>query len=34
MTSSVGRELRVMVYCKLSERPGHRGQKPDDIVDF
>jgi len=31
---TLGRELRTMGYRKLSARPRHRGQKPDDIVDF
>jgi transposase len=31
---TLGRELRAMGYRKLSARPRHRGQKPDDIVDF
>lgn len=31
---TLGRELRAMGYRKLSARPHHRGQKPDDIVDF
>ena len=32
--STLGRELRAMGYRKLSARPRHRGQKPDDIVIF
>lgn len=31
---TLGRELRAMGYRKLSARPQHRGQKPDDIADF
>ena len=31
---TLGRELRAMGYRKLSARPRHHGQKPDDIVDF
>jgi transposase len=31
---TLGRELRAMGYRKLSARPRHRGQKPDDIADF
>ena len=31
---TLGRELRGMGYRKLSARPRHRGQKPDDIADF
>ena len=31
---TLGRELRAMGYRKLSTRPRHHGQKPDDIVDF
>lgn len=31
---TLGRELRAMGYRKLSVRPRHRGQKPDDIADF
>ncbi|MDQ0513561.1 transposase [Angulomicrobium amanitiforme] len=31
---TLGRELRAMGYRKLSARPRHLGQKPDDIVDF
>lgn len=31
---TLGRELRAMGYRKLSARPRHRGQKPDDISDF
>lgn len=30
---TLGRELRAMGYRKLSARPRHHGQKPDDIVD-
>jgi transposase len=29
-----GRELRAMGYRKLTARPRHHGQKPDDIADF
>ena len=31
---TLGREPRAMGYRKLSARPRHHGQKPDDIVDF
>lgn len=31
---TLGRELRAMGYRKLSARPRHRGQRPDDIADF
>ena len=31
---TLGRELRAMGYRKLSARPRHRGQKPDDIATF
>lgn len=31
---TLGRELRAMGYRKLSARPRHRGQKPDDIDVF
>jgi transposase len=31
---TLGRELRAMGYRKLTARPRHHGQKPDDIVDF
>jgi transposase len=31
---TLGRELRAMGYRKLSARPRHRGQKPDDIAVF
>ena len=31
---TLGRELRAMGYRKLSARPRHRGQKPDDIAIF
>lgn len=31
---TLGRELRAMDYRKLSARPRHRGQKPDDIDVF
>lgn len=31
---TLGRELRAMGYRKLSARPRHRGQKPDDIGVF
>lgn len=31
---TLGRELRAMSYRKLSARPRHRGQKPDDIAAF
>ena len=31
---TLGRELSAMGYRKLSARPRHHGQKPDDIVDF
>lgn len=31
---TLGRELRAMGYRKLSARPRHRGQKPDDVADF
>jgi transposase len=31
---TLGRELRMMGFRKLSARPRHRGQKPDDIADF
>jgi transposase len=31
---TLGRELRAMGYRKLSARPRHLGQKPDDIADF
>lgn len=31
---TLGRELRALGYRKLSARPRHRGQKPDDIADF
>ncbi len=31
---TLGRELRAMGYSKLSARPRHRGQKPDDIDVF
>jgi transposase len=31
---TLGRELRTMGYRKLSARPRHHGQEPDDIVDF
>lgn len=31
---TLSRELRVLGYRKLSARPRHRGQKPDDIADF
>jgi transposase len=31
---TLGRELRAMGYRKLSARPRHRGQKPEDIADF
>jgi transposase len=31
---TLGRELRAMGYRKLSVRPRHRGQKPDDVADF
>jgi transposase len=31
---TLGRELGAMGYRKLSARPRHRGQKPDDIADF
>ena len=31
---TLGRELRAMGYRKLSARPRHRGQKPNDIAIF
>lgn len=31
---TLGRELRAMGYRKLTARPRHHGQKPDDIVVF
>ena len=31
---TLGRELRALGYRKLSARPRHRGQKPDDIAVF
>jgi transposase len=31
---TLGRELRAMGYRKLTARPRHHGQKPDDIADF
>ena len=31
---TLGRELRTMGYRKLSARPRHHGQKPDDVADF
>ena len=31
---TLGRELRAMGFRKLSARPRHRGQKPDDIAGF
>jgi transposase len=31
---TLGRQLRAMGYRKLSARPRHHGQKPNDIVDF
>ncbi|MDE1146685.1 MAG: IS630 family transposase [Azospirillaceae bacterium] len=31
---TLGRELRALGYRKLSARPRHRGQKPEDITDF
>lgn len=31
---TLGRELRALGYRKLSARPRHRGQNPDDIPDF
>lgn len=31
---TLGRELRALGYRKLSARPRHRGQKPNDIADF
>ena len=31
---TLGRELRAMGYRKLTARPRHHGQKPQDIVDF
>ncbi|WP_347567237.1 winged helix-turn-helix domain-containing protein [Sphingobium sp. BYY-5] len=31
---TLGRELRDMGYRKLTARPRHHGQKPDDIADF
>lgn len=31
---TLGRELRTMGYRKLSARPRHHGQKPDDIAVF
>lgn len=31
---TLGRELRAMGYRKLSARPRHRGQKPEDIAVF
>lgn len=31
---TLGRELRAMGYRKLTARPRHHGQKPEDIADF
>ncbi|TWB21657.1 transposase [Nitrospirillum bahiense] len=31
---TLGRELRALGYRKLSARPRHRGQKPEDLADF
>jgi transposase len=31
---TLGRELRAMGFRKLTARPRHHGQKPDDIADF
>lgn len=31
---TLGRELRAMGYCKLTARPRHHGQKPDDVAVF
>ncbi len=31
---TLGRELRALGYRKLSARPRHHGQQPDDIADF
>lgn len=34
MRHTLGRELRALGYRKLTTRPRHRGQKPDDIAVF